>query len=132
MLLLMTIALILGKADTTDVAAVSGVALAIAALVRAFTLDPRASRLAERKENADLRREVDELYEGKRAAEDREREARRRLDKAERDIEIAEARIARLTGELDGANTQITELQEAVRRWRGIAGDVRRRRFEEE
>lgn len=117
--------LVLAKVDNTQIATATGIILALVALVRAFTIDPRAARLAERKENQELRREVDSLYEGKRAAEDREREVRRRLDKAERELEQAQTRITRLTGDLDGARAQIERLQADVRKWRLIAGESR-------
>lgn len=124
-MLLVLMALLLAKIDGTQAAALSSIILAAAALVRSLTLDPRASRLAERKENAELRREVDELYAGKRDAEDREREVKRRLDKAERELEDANRHVARLTGEVDGANARIKVLEDQNRHYRLIIGDIR-------
>lgn len=122
---IVVLALLLAKVNTTELAAISSIVLAAAAFVRSVTIDPRSSRLAERKENAELRKEVQDLYVGKREAEDREREALRRLDKAERKIELQEHHIARITGELDGANARIIQLTEDARKWRMIVEDLR-------
>lgn len=134
-MLLVILAMILAKTDATQWAAISSVVLAAAALVRSITIDPRASRMAERKENAELRTELDNLYREKRAAEDRERDALRRIDRQERDLddqktklERAEKRISSLRGELDGAQAQIRSLEGEVRTWKAIAGDIRRER----
>lgn len=112
--LLTVLALLLAKVDSTSVAAFSGVALALVAVARAVTIDPRNQRLSERKENSDLRVELDRIYKDKREAEEREREALRRIDMQDR-------HIARLTGELDAANTRITGLELQVKHWREIA-----------
>jgi hypothetical protein len=61
---------------------------------------------------------VDELYRGKRDAEDRERAALRRLD-------TQDLHIARITGELDRATARIEELSGQVKHWRMIAGELR-------
>lgn len=116
---------IIAKVDPTLVTALTGVALAGLAGFKAFTVDPRTSRLAERKENAELRQEVDNLYRDKRAAEDRERDALRRLDIAERRVEVQDQHIARLTRELDETSAQIVQLRDDVRKWRTIVGDIR-------
>ncbi len=124
-MLLLVVALLLAKVDTTQAAAISALVMAAIGIIRSVTIDPRTSRLAERKENADLRKEVDQLYEGKRDAEDREREAKRRLDRVERELDEAQRHVSRLTGELDGANARIVTLEADVRKWRTIVGDIR-------
>lgn len=120
------IAALIAKTDMTQLAAWGGIILAAASLIRAVTTDPRTSRLAERKENAELRKEVDELYRDKRAAEDRERDAIRRADRLEQKLETAENHITRLTAEQDISAARIAGLEGDVRKWRLIAGDLRR------
>lgn len=121
----LVLAVLFAKVDATQITAFTGVGLAFIATFKAFTIDPRASRIAERKENAELRTELDNIYRDKRAAEDREREALRRLDATERKLDTAEQRITRMTGELDGNRAEINQLREDVRKWRLIAGDIR-------
>lgn len=121
----MLLLVILAKTDVTQIAALGSVLLAAGALYRSLTIDPRQSRLSERKENTELRQEVDQLYRDKRDTEAREREALRRLDIAERKIEVLDVRNVRLQDELDGANGRIVTLEGQVRHWRAIAGDIR-------
>lgn len=125
MVMLVVLALILAKVDATQLSAFGGVLLAAVALYRVISIDPRASRMAERKENEELLEKVDELYRGKRDAEDRERDALRRLDRAERLNESQRGRIDLLTDELANANARIGTLEADVRKWRMIAGDIR-------
>jgi hypothetical protein len=124
-MLLLFLALLMAKTDSTQLAAFSSVALAGAALVKSITIDPRASRLSERKENVELREKVDELYREKRAAEDREREALRRLDRAERRAEDQDLELIRLRGEIENYIDLTRRLEGDVRKWRMIAGDIR-------
>ena len=77
--------------DAGLIAAIGAALLAATGLYRQLFIDPRTS----------LRRQVDELYNGKRDAEDRERAALRRLDAAERKLEEAEHRIASLEKDRD-------------------------------
>lgn len=118
MLLELLLAVLLGQIDTTQLAAISGVLLGAAGLIKSLT-DPRTTRIAERKENLELRNENHSLYVGKREVEDREREALRRIDRLERRNEAIEADKARLELELK-------EALEDVRKWRLIVGDLRR------
>lgn len=121
----LVLAVLLAKVDATQITALTGVGLAGLAALKAFSMDPRAARLAERKENIELQDKVDVLYREKRSAEDREREALRRLDATEHKLEVAEQRITRMTGELDGNRAEINQLRNDVRKWRLIAGDIR-------
>lgn len=124
----LVVAALIAKTDSTQLAAWTGVILAASGVIKSLFFDPRTSRLAERRENADLRKEVDDLYRGKRDAEDREREAMRRLDTAERKLERAEERIAAITSELDRARAQISQLDTDARKWKLIADDLRKGR----
>lgn len=118
MLIDLMVALLLARIDATQITAFAGLAAALVAAFKAFSVDPRAIRQAERRENIELHDKIDVLYREKRQAEDRERDALHRLA-------VAERRIDRLTGELDGANAQIEQLKGDVRKWRLIVGDVR-------
>lgn len=131
-MLLVFLALLIAKTDTTELAAYSSIVLAAATLLKSVFYDPRTSRISERKENVELRAMNDTLYREKREAEDRERDALRRLDRQERDLddqkdklERAERRIGTLRGELDGAQARIKQLEGEVRTWKQIAGDIR-------
>jgi len=77
--------------DAGLIAAIGAALLAAAGLFRQLFIDPRTS----------IRRQVDELYNGKRDAEDRERAALRRLDATERKLEMAEERISSLERDRD-------------------------------
>lgn len=79
----------------------------VVALFRAFTIDPRAARMAERREREELQGKIDDLYREKRQAEEREREARRR-------IETQDDEIRRLTG-------RVGVLEDEVQHWMGRA-----------
>lgn len=131
-MLLVFLALLIAKTDTMELAAYSSIVLAAATLLKSVFYDPRTSRISERKENVELRAMNDTLYREKREAEDRERDALRRLDRQERDLddqkdklERAERRIGTLRGELDGAQARIKQLEGEVRTWKQIAGDIR-------